>query len=257
MLATWRRCKQKFTWSYLDDLTVKTPSMGLARGSAGHKALEAYYGGSRDLVEALGVAWETFLDKCGNEPEQKEWDLLESALKRYDEWASVNDKFEILRLEYHFVIDVGPYKMQGYIDGIVMQSGNVWLLEHKFQKRVSTKHIPLDPQVSIYMIAAIIAGYQPSGVMYNMVRIGNGPTAIREPVVRKLAYRNPEGLQYFGGELLTQMQEVNDFIENEQTPYRNLTSDCTWDCPFQDACLDLMADGNASATLALFDKKEF
>lgn len=256
MLQTFRRCEFKFDLSYRKGY-YGPPSAGQARGSAGHKALETYYSGDRDPKSAKEAAWSKFLEISGPDFSETEWELLDNALDRYFKWAPSRDTFKVLSTEQHFVVDVGPYKLQGYIDGIVEMLGQTWLLEHKFNKRVSTSHLDLDMQVSTYMLAAYILGHEPSGVFYNIIRIGDGPTAIKEPVVRKTLYRNKDGLQYIHREMISTMEEADKFLSHGRIlPIRNLTQDCSWDCPFVNVCLSIQDSGTYEKVLEKFDRKQ-
>lgn len=260
MLATFRRCPYKFRLSYLDDYQTSS-SLGLHRGSAGHAAMEYYYDDRENVTEQAMVeyAWEHYAGRVNADHDLQmdpsEFDLLEAALRRYYPWAQANDKFKVLETEKHFEIELGPYTLQGYIDGVVEEAGQVWILEHKFLKQVSTKHLPLDPQVSIYMLGALQLGLEPAGVMYNMVRMSSGPTAQREPVKRVRVYRNPEGLITFAQDLVAQADHINMMIDEDLTFFRNPTKDCTWDCPFNNVCLDITDSGSANATLSRIPKK--
>lgn len=255
-LATWRRCRYKFDLTYRRKYKPKNKSQGLLRGSVGHFVLEQYYKPEskwtfpQDTEEVMEL-WE---DKEGVELEDKTWDEAYDALMRYFTFAEENDNWEHLETELKFKIPIAtdsPLQLMGYIDGIVKEkgSGRVWLLEHKFQKMVSTKHLQMDQQVSIYMMVAKILGYDPAGVIYNMIRIGSGPTALREPVVREHVYRNPEGLVAIFRDLKLQAEEAYEFLTKGGRIYRNSTSNCHWDCQFYRVCLSINDTGDAQSVL--------
>lgn len=247
-LSTWRRCKFQFYMKYKLGIYPRS-SVGQNRGSAGHKALETYYSDpERDPVKAIEAAWQDY-SSGGEVTNREDWDLLERVLGRYFEWVSVEnrDNFEVVETELRFELEIGNYPFVGVIDGVVKdRSDKVWFLEHKFNKRVSTSHLDYDPQVSNYMLAGHLMGLDPIGVIYNIVRVGDGPTAIKEPVVRKRVFRNTEGLAYYASELLSQIEEIEAFLKEETTvpPYRNLTSDCSWQCSFLNSCLEINDSGN-------------
>lgn len=254
MLSTYRRCKYRFHLTYREAY-IAPSSPGQFRGSAGHKALEVYYSGDRNMQIAVQAAWDHWFEKLGDIPPDEDWAMLESALYRYGEWAVKNDKFEVQQTEFHFDIPLTDrYNLQGYIDGVVKIGKGIWLLEHKFNKRVSTKHLDLDPQVSVYMLAAAILGLDPQGVFYNIIRMGDGPTALNDPVVRTMVYRNPEGLSYFFDETTELMEEVDAFLSGKGAVYRNMNADCSWDCAFTNVCLSLNDVGSANSVLNTFQK---
>lgn len=254
MLSTYRRCRFKFDLSYRQAY-IAPSSPGQFRGSAGHKALEVYYANDRNIQMAVQKAWDYWFEKLGDVPPEEDWAMLETALYRYGKWAAQNDKFEVISTEFHFDIPLTEnYSLQGYIDGVVKVGKGIWLLEHKFNKRVSTKHLDLDPQVSVYMLAAALLGLEPQGVFYNIVRMGDGPTADREPVVRTMVYRNPEGLSFFMDETVELMEEVDNFLKGKGAVYRNMNADCSWDCPFTSVCLSINDVGSAESVLNTFQK---
>lgn len=242
MLSTWRRCRLKFYLKYIANLE-EPKSLGLQRGSAGHKALETYYGDPKRSIEAaIEAAHAEYVKDMQPDQEfnEQDWDELVDALVRYDRFALEHDNFVVREVENYFKLDLGNgFQFQGLIDAVVENNSGVWLMEHKFLKRVSTNHLNLDPQVSAYLAAAVAMDLEPSGVIYNMVRIGGGPTAVREPVVRRFVYRDIAGLRLFIEELKQQAEEAHQFAKEVEGRkiYRNLTSDCTWDCQFQDVCL--------------------
>lgn len=254
-LRSFLRCNFQYYLSYVLELDPWS-SKGQHRGSAGHKALEVYYGGSRDGIEALQAAWDLYSQ--AESIDQKDWDLLEIILKRYFEWASQNDDFEVVKTEYKFDLDIEGFHFTGFIDGIVQDKyGQIWLLEHKFNKRVSTNHLDLDPQVSTYMLASILDGVEPTGVFYNIIRVSDGPTAKKEPVVRKRIFRSVEGLNHFVDELVLQMKQAQKFEQNpEPQLYRNLTADCSWQCSYLDICRELNESGDANYLIDRFPRKD-
>lgn len=254
-LKAFQRCRYRYHLQYERKL-ASPPSLGQKRGSAGHKALEYWYGTEKNVERAIEAAWNIYSQD--QNIDQEDWELLQTILIRYFEWASKHDDFKAIATEWEFHLDLAGFNFMGYIDGIVEKSnGQVWLLEHKFQKRASTRHLDIDPQVSVYLLAALMNGYKPTGVMYNIVRVSNGPTAQKEPVLRTLVYRPIEGLDYFAQELVDQMSDASQFLEEERDrpPYRNLTSDCTWDCSFLKVCMELNDSGTAEDILGDFDER--
>jgi hypothetical protein len=181
---------------------------------------------------------------------QKDWELMQVVLPRYFAWARDNDNFdEIVSLEMKFDIDLDGHKLIGYIDGIVRIGQSLWILEHKFLKAVSTSHIDVDAQISLYILAANRFGYKVRGVLYNVIRVAEGGIAQTQPVARVQVYRNPEGLRVIEREAIIQMEEMEEFHEKGGRIYRNPTKDCSWDCGFFQTCLSINDDGNVKAAL--------
>src|SRR3989304_6101298 len=259
--ASYRRCRYQFYLNYVENY-APLPSAGLLRGSAGHKALAYYYtkGERTDTAGALDVAWkyyeaESTLENLGDL--MADYELLKGSLERYFDFAKNNDNFEnVEAIEKEFNIDIGHgLVLKGYIDGIVTIKGMTWLLEHKFLKRVETKALDLDQQISIYMLASYLLGYEPAGVFYNIIRIGDGGIAVKEPVLRIPQYRNPEGLEAIYKEIITQGVEIGEFLKNGGAIYRNPTKDCSWDCSFYNGCLSINDSGSNESILNKMPRK--
>lgn len=239
-LATYRRCKQQYHWKYIDHFYPKA-SVGQVRGSAGHAALGEWHR-TYQTYTALDAAWDKWVAEGQGLGE--DWDLTVETLERYFAWSRENDTFTILKAEQKFdIIFKDPaIKFTGYIDGIIQEEdGRIWLLENKFNKRVQTSHLDMDIQATIYMLAANLLGHKPVGVLYNIIRVGT-KIAEKQPVVRKQLYRNSDGLNHVTHEILLQAKEMIEY-DKGGTPYRNPTKDCSWDCPFFAACLNLLDDG--------------
>ena len=249
-MGEFRRCRQKYHWKYISKYFPKS-SMGQSRGTAGHAALADWHT-SYDPQLAMNAAWDKWA--LDGYLQDEEWQLLEDALNRYFVWSKANDTFKIITAEYKFeILYENPLvNFVGYIDGIVEEDNRLWLLENKFWKRVDTNNIEMDMQASLYLLAAGIMGKQVDGVIYNIVRVGDGkehkkdPIYITEPVLRKRLYRNKAGLEHVQQEVLRQAEEMIAYQKGGM-PYRNATKDCTWDCSFYGACLSMLDDGIESA----------
>jgi len=244
-LSTFRRCLQKYRWKYVEHYYPRS-SIGQARGSAGHAALAEWHK-NYDEQKSLDTAWQKWSDDGFEQNE--EWQLLENALTRYFPWSKTHDKFRIIRSEYKFEIEyelmhqqkLFPILFEGYIDGVVKENDQIWLLENKFNKRISTKNLELDAQVTLYLLAMFNMQKSVEGVIYNIVRVGNTKIAKKEPAVRVRLHRNKEGLARVQKEILLQTIAMINF-ENGGEFYRNPTRNCSWDCPFYQACLSMQDD---------------
>lgn len=263
-MSTFRRCRVRYKWSYIDNLV--TPSgIGQMRGTVGHAVLGQWYKDMGKMSEeqrdynAMKLASDMFTIEETNRQAslESEWELMQVILPRYFDWARANDNFsEILDIEYKFEIDIMGTPLIGYIDGIVKIKDSIWLLEHKFNKQVSMNHIDLDPQMSMYLLAAYKLGINARGVLFNVIRVAEGGVAAKSPVERRMVYRNLEGLSTIEMEIEEQIKEMNDFHKNGGIVYRNPTKDCTWDCSFYDACLLINDCGNADSVLKKFEVRE-
>lgn len=250
-MKAWRRCLQQYHWHYVNDYDPM-PSKGQMRGSSGHAALAHWYMHNYDDDGAMNVAAGkiTEYEQLMAENYEEDWQDMQIILPRYFTWARANDLFDsVIACEQKFDISINGQSVIGYLDGIVTVKGVQWLLEHKFWKSVRLKGLELDPQVSLYLLAARKAGYNVRGVFYNIIRTTIGGIAEREPVVRQPMYRNHEALKYIEAELGDQINQMQLYHELGGKAYRTPTEDCSWDCGFYNACLAINDDGNPQPVL--------
>lgn len=244
-LSTFRRCKQKYHWMYVKKYRPPS-STGQTRGSAGHRAIAEWH---RNYSEhtAMSKAWIYWQEQGFTAGD--DWDLIEHALQRYFAYSRDHDTFQLIAEEQMFDIEYTlpsspvPVHFIGYMDGIIEDKKKRWVLENKFYKRVEESGMELDPQVSLYMLASYIMGYNAYGTLYNIVRVGDGPTSVKDPVVRRYVHRNPAGLNLIESEVLIQINEMLAYHQQDMVPYRNSTKDCSWDCPFYRPCVAMQDDG--------------
>jgi hypothetical protein len=256
-MADYRRCKVRFYWKYMKNYDP-LPSEGLRRGSIGHAALAEWYR-SKDREKAIQIASDKLFEfeNILSADLSSEWDLISIILDRYFDWSLKNDRFKCLEIEKKYSFELDGLPAVFIIDGIVEDMGNLWVLEHKFVKKAYLSHIDLDMQLSIYIYAARKLGYPVTGAIYNVIRVGAGGIAEKEPVLRKLVYRNPEGMEVIEKELQVQAREIKEFLDNEGNPlYRNPTKDCSWDCGFYRVCLSVNDNGDADCVLRTYPVRE-
>lgn len=252
-LSTFRRCLLKYDRQYIRGFYPK-PTMGQTRGTAGHAALANWHR-NYNPEAAIKTAWDAWYGE--GFINGKDWQLLEDSLNRYFAYSNEHaDTFQIIESEQKFQIEytinlgdeasgdiLVPVVFTGFIDGIVKEKDRIWLLENKFYKRLDQSGLDMDSQVSLYLLAAYLLKYEAEGVIYNMVRVADGKTAIEEPVVRKRMYRNQQGFQAIQDEMLIQAEQMLRYHQEGGKPYRNATKDCSWDCSFYSACLSLLDNG--------------
>ena len=252
-METYRRCRQKFYWTYVKNYKPD-PSMGMIKGSIGHSALAVWYR-TYDSDQALQAASDKLFEyeRSSNMELSELWDETEPILSRYMDWSRKHDDFGKVHegmIEKKFEIKIGTYDVIGYIDAIVeMSNGLQWILEHKFWSRVERNHLDLDPQVSLYLMAARKEGYQPQGVLYNIIKMSTSEASSHQPVIRIPLFRNAEGSRYIERELELQLNEQSKFLEGYGAVYRTPMKSCPYDCGFFSACLDLNTEGTPMRSL--------
>lgn len=170
---TYRRCRQKWEWSYLRGLQAPRQGGALRFGSGIHLALATWYkpGKRRGLHPAKSFAkWcdehGTF-DVYGDDEERMDAKVLGVAmLEGYVDEYGKDAHLEILQPEQTFQVDVldkrGRYlvTMVGEIDAVArdLHTGRIVLLEHKTAKSVQYVHVNsgYGEQALVYTWAAVL-----------------------------------------------------------------------------------------------------
>lgn len=243
-IGNFQRCRQRYVWSYLDQGMKEIPkSAGLRRGEAMHAGIETFYRGEMAatplhgrITDSLQSAWDLF-QPVGDDM-IKDWDLMEKVLVRYFRQVAVQDQWVVRDVE--ITLDSPPdvlFKLTGRID-LVVQSGGTYFVDHKFNKQVSHAHLPVDTQVSTYLLLARMLGMEVDGVIYNVVRMAEGGIAEKEPVVRQVATRSRQWLDAWEKQLVLLSGQIERFHDGYKPEWnsRSFTANCHWDCSFYEHC---------------------
>lgn len=197
--TTWRRCRQKWHWSYRKKLEPKKVGTALTFGSMAHKALELWYppGLKRGIHPAETMSalidehQELFSqwDEDGNKIPASELGL--AMMTGYVDEYGLDKKIEIIHPEESFQIDVYDRKgrylctMVGQFDalGINLRTGRIVTIEHKTAKTI--EQVRLNSQYGeqglSYWWAATLwlrhkgflnANQFIDGILYNFLRKG-------------------------------------------------------------------------------------
>lgn len=183
MISAYKRCPNKFKYSYVDLLRKKETPQALMLGSYVHELLDAYYTAlmtREDPVRAVAYHAEQCIDIC---PDDEIRELGNNMMKNYmqnyaDDWS----KLKIMAVEEEFCVPipiVGAY-MRGKFDLVFEGAdGKIYLGEHKttaLSIEARKSNLELDEQCSYYMWALqkIMEeqglGEKVAGVMYNILR---------------------------------------------------------------------------------------
>lgn len=226
--TTFRRCLYKYSLLY-GKTKIELPderSMGQRLGGAGHIAMQAFYTG-KSVQNAYDLAYEHFDPQSA--ADLKAFDNLCESLKVY--WPiAYMDGWEILEVEKKVELD----RYQGIFDLVIRnKQGKIWIVDHKFKRSHQVSHLPMDTQVSFYLMLASMVGVEPEGLLYNIIPMDDRDK--RYPV-RRLVSRSRMYLANFKRDLDLQIEQMDKFY-NAPTPYRNQTDNCSWDCDLYKICL--------------------
>lgn len=231
-LTTFKRCRLKYHWQYVDKQGRKE-AVALRRGRAAHLALASFYQG-KSIKKAVADAWAEY-DPYTDESMQKMTDL-DFLLTRYMEWARLNDGWKVLEVEKTVEVRYGSHKLMGILDLIVRKSGKNYIVDHKFQKSQSFSNLEADPQVTHYLSLAKLAGIEVHGLIYNIINLELGKT--ENIAFRKIVGRQNYFIKTYLESLDVQIKEIKKLEKGNLPIYPNWTKDCCWDCSFYRQCID-------------------
>lgn len=227
--SIFRRCTYRFYQQYMVRVPFGGQSAGQRVGEAGHLALKAFYSG-KSIQTAMDWALEGFAPK--DEPSAQQFAELEEVLAQYWKVAAA-DRWDVVAVEK----EVRWGEFMGIFDLIIRQrdSGQMLVVDHKFQKSNRIPYPQTNTQVSFYLLLAAKAGIPASGLLFNVIPTGKGSKYPN----RKLVSRSPAYLANFEQELVALAHQIKVFMHVPK-PLRNFTSECNWDCPIYNYCLGEM-----------------
>jgi len=165
--------------------------------------------------------------------------------------------WEILEIEKDMYVTVNGTDFIVKMDGIVRIGMDVWVLEHKTASRIDRNYWAqreMDLQIDLYLIAAKMLGYNPKGVLYDVVvkpklkfldreteeqYINRCAAWVQQPgKMEQVQYiRTPEQLEYTTRDTTEMVACTQRAIKSDQFP-RNMNAcfDFYRDCEFLPVC---------------------
>lgn len=277
-IQTYKDCRRKWWLSYYRGLSRKSKEVigPLPLGSRIHNALEAYY---KDGINPV-TAYMEFLSEdrfkfavsedAGDEKKQAKFDseaelgriMLEGYLDWLDETGADSD-IEVLGVEQKvsaIVLD-GRVELQGKTDMKVreLSTGNRLICDHKsaasFNEYYQTAH--MSEQLQLYSLLEKMQKTEDTtpvdGGMYNLLRKVKRGASAKPPFYERITVRfNNKSIENFwsrvNGELHDMMSTrdaLDAGIDHQVVAYPSPSRDCTWKCPFFQACT-MFDDGSAA-----------
>lgn len=232
-LTTFKRCRLKYHWQYVDKSNTSSEGLALRRGRAAHIAMAQFYSG-QPVKQAIRAAWNEY-DPFDAETMRK-MEELDAILTRYFAWAKVNDRWKVLAIERSVEVSWNKRKLMGIWDLLVKKSGKIFIVDHKFQKSHSFSNLEVDPQVTHYLALAKLMGIEVHGLIYNIVNLELGDT--KTIALREIVGRQDYFIQSYLESLEPQIKEIEKAEKNKLSIYPNWTRDCCWDCQYYRRCID-------------------
>lgn len=269
-LNTWRRCRRRWYFSYVEQLHSPGFSPSLWLGSGVHEALANYY---MSVTREPEILLSSFAMWAAEERERiqeeiatsillpqvlfdldKSFNLGMGMLDYYGQHAPDLDKdFYVLQTEQEFNLPIGithfveqedgdiieeEITYKGRIDGVIKMkdTGKLYLLEHKTAKDFNEKKLILDQQATSYMWAAEqLTGLEISGVYYNILRKQLNSSRVKKPLIYRLAVDRSraaiDGFQEHVKMIVKDMQ----YAAQEDLYYHTPSEDCTF-CSYFTPC---------------------
>lgn len=183
-IKTWKTCRQKWYYKYVEGLEPIQRIQKVEVGKYGHHLLEAYYKGE-DIQQASEEYWleqtkdmfQEEMDEYIGVREQAE-NMVERYLKHYD-----SNEWKVLAVEEPFRVNIpnptggeSEDYLRGIIDLVVEdEMGEIWLVDHKFTSIDLLKYednLVLDEQANYYLWALreLLQMDGISGIMFNLLR---------------------------------------------------------------------------------------
>lgn len=253
-INTFKSCRKRYQFRYVERLTPKIKSTKLQLGSAVHHALAEFYKDKAPLLESYNLWWEQeiakiadLIDETAKEEIETKRLLGQKMLEGYKKEYGTKDfeEYEIVDTEKVFNVPiVNPesnyrsryFEFAGKFDGLWREkkNGNLWVVETKtikaWDEDINT--LMLDEQVTAYLWALSVMNLEIKGVLYNVLRKVD-PEKAKTPVYfRTRVYRSRSELEQFQRGLYLLSREMRKC----EVFYRNPSFECSWKCPYRSIC---------------------
>lgn len=276
-IQVFKDCRRKWWLQYYRGLARKKKEMvsPLTLGSRIHNALEAYYKEGKNPVEVyvtlLEVDEEIFIASGDDQNEDKKKAFYSDAelgrimIEGYIDWLDETGKdadIEVVGVEEKIsaIVQEGRVELQGKTDLKVRDRSNNarLIMDHKsaisFQTYYNTAH--MSEQLMLYAMLERMSNpgdlTNVEGGIYNLLRKVKRTAKSKPPFYDRITVRfNDDTLRSFWTRVngvLHDMMAVRDALDAGADPkyvaYPSPTNDCTWKCPFYQAC-PMFDDGSA------------
>lgn len=165
--STFLSCPRKFKFAYIHEREPIEPDENLELGTAWHHLLECHY---------RGLIVPTLKPNPAQKLTRHHVEFLNAAYRKYAALHAGLPFEEVLLVEEEREIPLGADTLVCRFDGVVRHAGETWVLEIKTTSSDISpgsyywERLALNQQVSWYMLAATELGYNPSGVIYDVLK---------------------------------------------------------------------------------------
>lgn len=244
-LKTFDRCR--VAWFIKSVLRLRSTATRppLMIGGIIHEVLASFYEPSTDLGDR---SWDLIKDLLvDNYRERLTIDLVDSDRVTWNRMAGIlhaywktygRDDWVLADTEVDFRIPIFLGNLlvgfvHGRFDGILIEDEIVWVVDHKTTKRLSLRHLGVDPQFNIYCLAGSkLFGKRFGGIALNYLRT---KLSKRSPnFVRPRVFRTTPELYRIEQNLALRMIQMGSMSPQDLilSPRR----ECIWDCSYTRLC---------------------
>jgi len=177
---TFRNCRRKAWWRYVEGLAPIDRAPALVQGDLVHRALAEHYTTDLRRTNPFRVINEALADATGDSDMQQYWHIATAMLDAYIRHYRCDDSY-VIAVEKPFVGEiVNPatgaksrsFVMGGKVDGLVRTDEGLFILEHKTASRVDGAYLDRlwsDMQIQWYSLYVTWEGEPVKGTMYNLL----------------------------------------------------------------------------------------
>lgn len=204
-IGTWRLCKRRYKYEYVDKIRPVAKSAALGCGSAVHEGLEVFKRGGAliSCIEAVDryCAREDFRQIEGWEVEHRKARALITAY--YERWSKTRDYWDFVGVEGSFLSQIAPTsKIAGKRDGVAIfrPENRAYLHENKTTSSdIATvgdsywERLAFDSQITIYgHTLAEEEGIKDLSILYDVIRKPATKPKYKQRIVKRKAETQEE-----------------------------------------------------------------
>jgi len=276
--STFRGCKKKYYWRYIERLEpiVRLPS--LITGAILHEGFDLFFKGTSD-IKVLEHITGKFNEAISQQEASDQEDLIIAKYIATGMWLHYpykSEKFEMIASEEEFTIPMDNFEFVGRVDGRAFVNSHWWVRELKttgLSQRQFEGRCETSAQGTGYVYGMQKLGFDVKGLLYDYIKkplLRKGITESVDDFGRRIvndykmrqklyynryySYRSPIDLKNFEDDITAL---ADDIIETTATKkfYRN-TDQC-WNfgscCPYASICF---AEKPDPLTLKLYFNKK-
>ncbi len=189
-INTFKRCRQKWKYAYIEKLKPLVPPKARDLGKLIHACISSFYTHG-DIETALDeYKKEVRTRPIFNEEVEVLIERAEKAKNIVTRYFYIYGKEDVLETELDFIFSLptpkgnpSHTKVKGYIDRLQRdEDGRLWLVETKTTSRIPDfDRITLDEQISLYLLGALSLGLNVSGLIFDVVvtRVPSKPKLLK------------------------------------------------------------------------------